>query len=278
MTKRLRDDSPMLTAAALFGAELARAMQERGITNLGLRTAARIGSTAAVSEWRHGRNMPGIETAQRLADALDWPRIATIVRDARTGRCRQCGTPIIVDAGRPRLYCTVTCRVIARALRDGAKPDGTARARTMLLDEVLRPGPARKQVIGRAVTMIEEARAVEIAQSEVLPVYRTAVGAFCRSCSGDLCRDAACPLRPVSPLDLSTDDREAVRATPTVRQPWSPQRLEIVQAANARRWARPGERERAARENRARLAAMTAEERAEHGRRISAGRRKERVA
>lgn len=278
MTKRLRDDSPMLTAAALFGAELVRAMTERHIGNKGLRDAADIGSTNALNEYRHGRNLPGIEKAQRIADALAWPKLATIVREARSGACATCGDPIIIDAGRPRLYCTVACRDIAKATRAGSHPDGTAQARSMLLGEVLRPGPARKQVIGRAVTMIEEARAVEIAQSEVLPVYRTAVGAFCRSCSGDLCRDAACPLRPVSPLDLSTDDREAVRATPTVRQPWSPQRLEIVQAANARRWARPGERERAARENRARLAAMTAEERAEHGRRISAGRRKERVA
>lgn len=46
MTQRLSDTSPVRVHAARFGAELSRAMAERGVSNKVLRRAAAIGSTS----------------------------------------------------------------------------------------------------------------------------------------------------------------------------------------------------------------------------------------
>ena len=274
MTERLLGGSPMRAHAARFGAELARAMHERGVSNRRLRLAARIGSTSNVSEWRNGHNMPGIDAAQRMADALAWPRLAEIAREARTRPCSRCGQAMVVDAGRPRRYCSAACRDLAAAMRSGGRPDGTAEARAMLLGEVLRTGPARKQVIGRAVTIIEGSRAAEIANAGAVVALREAVAAMCRGCVvDDLCRTPECPLRPVSPLPLSTDDREADRATPSPGR-WADPRAREGQSARLRaRWAEPGAREALSERSRARWAAMSPEERSAVGRRIRAGRR-----
>lgn len=271
MTQRLTEGSPARAHAARFGAELSRAMAERGISNKVLRTAARIGSTSNVSEWRNGHNLPGIEAAQRMADALRWPRLVEIVRDARTRPCAGCQRPILADAGRPRRYCTPGCRDIANA---GGPVDGTEQARQLLLGEVLRTGPARKQVIGKAVTLITDARPAELAALAVLSGYRDAVADMCNGCVLDaICRTPDCALRPVSPLRLSTDDREADTARPALP-----------------RWEQPGQREAHSEHMRQRHAAgvmgdprarttaawasLTPEQRAERGRRISEGRRK----
>lgn len=264
----------MRAHAARFGAELTRAMHERGVGNRRLRAAARIGSTSNVSEWRNGRNMPGIDAAQRLADALRWPRLIAIVMEARTRPCAHCGASIVADAGHPRRYCGAPCRDLAAVVRaTGGRPDASAEARALLLGEVLRTGPARKQVIGRAVTMIEEGRAAEVANAAAVVALRGAVAAMCRACvADDLCRTPGCPLRPVSPLPLSTDGREAVTALPA--EPWAdhPGRMEAHQAWLRERWARPGAREAMASASAARWAAMTPAERSDMGRRIRTGR------
>lgn len=271
MTARLLDDSPVRAQAAIFGAELARAMAKRGISNKQLRLAARIGSTSNVSEWRNGHNLPGIEAAQRMADALQWPRLVQIVRDARTRPCASCSTPILVDAGRPRRYCTPGCRDIANS---GGTPGGVEQARSMLLGEVLRSGPARKQVIGRAVTLIEESLPAERAALVVLSTTREAVAAMCHGCViDDICRTPDCPLRPVSPLDLSTDDREADTARPATPRWEQPGQREAHSAMMRRRHA-DGVMGDARGRSTAMWASMTPEQRAERGRRISEGRRK----
>jgi ferredoxin len=273
MTMRLTDGSPARAHAARFGAELARAMAERGISNKVLRQAARIGSTSNVSEWRNGHNLPGIDAAQRMADALRWPRLVEIVRDARTRACAGCGRPILADAGRPRRYCSPGCRTITNA---GGAPDGTERARSMLLGEVLRTGPARKQVIGRAVTLIEEARPAELAAAGILAGYRDAVADMCRACViDDLCRTPECPLRAVSPIPLSTDDREAEVARPPAGRWADPKQREAhSEVMRLRHAARPELAIATSVRTRSTWDAMTPEQRAERGRRISEARRR----
>lgn len=277
MTQRLGDTSPVRVHAARFGAELSRAMAERGVSNKVLRQAAAIGSTSNVSEWRNGHNLPGIDAAQRMADALAWPRLVEIVRAARTRPCAGCGRAIIADAGRPRRYCSPGCRTIANA---GGSPDGTEQGRSMLLGEVLRSGPARKQVIGRAVTILEESRPAELAAASVLDGYRDAVEAMCRSCViDDLCRTPECPLRAVSPLQLSTDEREADVARPAVPRWQQPgQREAHAEQMRQRHAARPDLAQATRERTRAAWDALTPEQRSERGRRISEGRRRERVA
>lgn len=268
---------PARAHAARFGAELARAMAERGISNKVLRQAAGIGSTSNVSEWRNGHNLPGIDAATRMADALRWPRLLDIVREARTRPCTSCGRPMIVDAGRPRRYCSPGCRDITNT---GGPADGTEQARTLLLGEVLRSGPARKQVIGRAVTILEEARPAERVALAVLRTHQDAIADMCHGCVvDDLCRTPECPLRAVSPLPLSTDEREAVTARPAPSRWDQPgQREAHSEQMRRRHAARPELAAATSARTAAAWDAMTPEQRAERGRAISVAKRKGRAA
>lgn len=60
--------------------------------------------TSSVAVWRNGDNLPRTDTAQRLADTLNWPKLLTIAREGRTGHCERCGEPFINEGGSPKRF------------------------------------------------------------------------------------------------------------------------------------------------------------------------------
>lgn len=216
MTVRLSPDSPRRAAAERFSVILRDAMKRHGIGQVPL--AQQTGCAAsAVAAWRNGHNLPRLETAMRLAAALGEDRLVTVVRDARSAPCETCGKLFLNEGGTPKRYCSVSCNKVAQAMRSGV----STRERAIVAERRTRR-------------------------------YVAAVDAFCRGCEPEgLCRDVDCALRPVSPLPLARSEEPRVL---TVVAPPGMQHDDAwrasVRAANAERWARPGERERASERSR----------------------------
>ena len=240
MTVRLSPDSPRRASAERFSVVLREAMKRHGIGQVPL--AQQTGcAPSAVAAWRNGHNLPRLETALRLSTALGDERLASIVRDARTGACEVCSRPFLNEGGKPQRYCSPDCLKVAGAMRSGSR----TRERAIVAERRTRR-------------------------------YTAAVDAYCAGCEPEgLCRDVECALRPVSPLPLAKEEQPRVLTVvaPPGMQHDAAWRAR-VREANAKRWGRVGERERASEANRARFAAMTPEERAEHARRVSEGRRR----
>ena len=237
MTVPLSPGSPRKMFALCFGAELNRAMKARGV---GVRSlSAQLGiAHSSIGAWRAGRNLPCLETAQRLASGLSAQRLLAIVLEARTGRCETCGRAFTNQGGVAKRYCDDRCRCQAEKVRHARGP-----------------APIRAVVAERR-----------------LREHTAAVEAMCAACEPDgLCVTPGCALRPVSPLPLARRRDDAPFVVPPPG-PWGDHeaKLASVRAANARRWSRDGERERHSEGMRARFA--TPEQRTEHGRRVSEGR------
>lgn len=168
MTYAIPATSPKAARAALFGAEMTRAMKAR---KAGTRTVAALTGSGrtAVMYWRTGRMLPRHETAVRLADALQWPRLREMAEAARRKTCVVDGVAFIDDSGSDnRRYCSEACHEVADKARKGRDT--------------------------RTVAAGAERRAERLA---------AAVAAMCRSCEPEgVCRTADCPLRDVSPLRL----------------------------------------------------------------------------
>lgn len=246
MTVPLSPTSPRRDAARRFGVELRKAMVKRQVGQHRLAAAAGVASSA-VANWKAGGNLPTLGTAIRLTESLDWPRLAEIVRDARRSACIQCGRTFLNEGGRPKLYCSAECRETGARRREG-KVAGRRDAIALLQSELLRVDPVRKQSVGKALTLLEADKSVE--RIDRLGMHRDAVAAMCSTCEPlGYCRTPDCPLRSVSPLPLLVTDKEG---DPVSKAPgaWAPENrehmLETIRIANGRRWARNGERERAA--------------------------------
>lgn len=272
MTVRLTDESPMRVHAARFGAQLVRAMDRRGVGQNVVREAAGV-SRASVVEFRHGRNLPTVPVARRLSEALGDPLLLTIVVTARTRHCSVCSKPFIQDTGRPRLYCSCPCRTVGAAR---GTPTGSTDGLNLLKQELLRVGPIRKQTVGKAITLIEDARAPEIAALQALAVSQGAVHEMCRTCEPEgYCRNVECPLREVSPLPLAGEDPDvSVASRPPGRWGTQERRDQWSEQMRQRHAERPEWAAGTAQRARDRWAAMTDEERAEFGQKVSAGRRR----
>lgn len=240
MTVPLSPDSPRRRAAIRFGTLLTETMAARGVGKKGL--ARQLGTSGGLLwQWAHGNNLPRLETALRLAEALGEPRLASIVREARTQQCETCGTDILNEGGTPVRFCGETCKAIRNQLRGGK--------------------PARERAV------VAERR---------LALYQESVATFCRGCEPDgLCRDAECALRPVSPLRLALKPApHVVSVAPDPPKVLSESHRAAIGAASARRWARPGEHERMAATVSERLRARTPEEVARWKRSIGDGQRR----
>lgn len=240
MTVPLSPESPRKRAAIRFGALLDATLKARGVGKKGL--ARQLGTSGGlIWQWCAGNNLPRLESALRLAEALGEPRLADIVREARTQRCETCGTDIINEGGTPVRFCSDSCRVVRNTMRSGT--------------------PSRERAV--------------VAERH-LSLHRDSVAAYCRGCEPEgLCRDAGCALRPVSPLRLAK--REAPTVLSVVPDP--PRVASDVQRrasseANTRRWAVPGAREAMSEQLRGRFASRTPEERQRWLDNISAGRRR----
>ena len=208
--------------AIRFGRELERAMRARRV---GRRPVARaIGaSETSVMYWRTGRILPRIVTAERLAEALEWPRLAKLASELRRKACLVCGTEFVDDSGSDnRLYCNLSCR--------------SAR--------------------GKATVGVDRRQRAALAERRLTASQR-AVAAYCAGCEpSGRCTTPECALRPVSPLPLFTERPEVGSLKPS---PHSGYRAPGLQAAlTTSVWARYSSEEREARIARAASASKLA--------------------
>jgi len=153
-----------------FAAQLRTAMTKRGATRPDLCRATGACSTL-VKRWIEGESYPDHPTVVLLADALDWPALVEASIAARTGECEACGGPAFTTrGGTPPRFCTARCR---RRVSDRRK-------------------------YGRKLTQDRKILRYRLEE------HVDAVRAYCDACTGaeHVCRDDACPLRPVSPLPL----------------------------------------------------------------------------
>lgn len=224
MTIELSPNSPRLPAARRFADELRRSMQlhKVGQRRLGALTGC---ASSAVAQWRMARNLPRLDTAIRLAECLSNDRLVEIVREARTENCQRCGAPFLNEGGAPKKYCNEECLRLAAKIRHALEPRTPLRTRLNVAKEDL------------AATVGELAN------------HKVSVLAMCRTCEpAGYCRTPACALRLVSPLPLSLGLKDVPLATPADGL-WGPEHrdaaLAAIREANARRWARPGQREQA---------------------------------
>lgn len=189
MTHTIRAESTKSDRAQRFATELTRAMARRGV---GTRPIAEAmgSSRTTIMYWRTGRILPRIETADRLAAALDAPILSTLARDLRRKSCSIDGVEFVDDSGSDnRVYCSASCQTVAEKRRKGVTTDKRA----------------------------------AVAERRLL-AHQRAVAAFCAACEPDgRCVNAECPLRSISPLPLfdSHIDIAPARAKPHngIREP-----------------------------------------------------------
>lgn len=153
--------------------ELRRAMSDRGVN--GKQLAAIVGVRATtVSGWLHGQ-VPLLRHSQAIADALCCPRLADVIREARTTPCPVCGRLRVHGSNMGR-YCGRRCQHTAEQRR-------------------------RRDVRGRQ----------DVLAQHRLKVFGDAIDELCRRwCEpAGLCRDATCPVQAagLSPLPLATGRR-----------------------------------------------------------------------
>jgi transcriptional regulator with XRE-family HTH domain len=243
MTVPLSPGSPRRVAAALFGVELRKAMKARGVGKGPLMAATDV-SQSTLGLYLRGDNLPTPRTADLLAQALRWPRLATIATEARSGQCASCGTAFVNAGGGPKRFCSSRCQQDALRGRLAAR-ERAHEGLTLLRAEMLRSGPLRRQAVGKALTLLDERP--DIVAERRLGEHMEAVAAFCRSCSPDGCRTPTCEMRSVSPMPL-VDDEPVVEAVKRPPGRWGqPGESERFAAEMRRRWQDP---ERAARQAR----------------------------
>lgn len=267
--KPLGPDSPRRVAASRFGAELRRAMLARNVGAKRLSAAIKTG-TSAVAVWRKGDNLPRTDTAQRLAEALDWPKLLVIARDGRRGVCERCGSIFVNEGGAPKRFCSEECRTVDTALR--IPPPGRVLAETVR-DELARvegtTAAVRRKALAGALEQYvrsDSKRVMRIERSERrLTVVQAAVAGYCGACEpSGVCRAPECELRPVSPLPLALRPDKTGDTIKPAEGAWGPThgaaQLARIREANAERWSRPGERERQSERTSAMHASRTPEE------------------
>lgn len=282
MTVKLSATSSRGIFAQRFGAELTKAMRTRKVSNL--RLAEATGATrSAIANWKVAGNLPRTDTALRLAEALDWPKLVEIAREGRSRPCERCGRSVVNEGGGQKRYCTTACRDVDQQLRRPTAGSALADVVEAELERISRTtGAASRKTLKSALAAYRTSDAKRVARVDKLTAHlagvQAAVDAMCAGCEPlGLCRDTACALRAVSPLPLASEVDAGV-----IRQPdgaWSPrfreQTLVRIADGNARRWARDGERERQSEQSRAWHAARTPDEKTDFRNRVSAGRRRQ---
>lgn len=244
MTVPLQPGSPRRVAAGLFGVELRKAMDARRVGRQPLMKATGV-SQSTLGLYLRGDNLPTPRTAERLAESLRWPRLAAIAREGRTGRCAACGTTFVNAGGGPKRYCSTRC--LQDHARGRVERFGKAHEAVSLLKaEMLRAGPVRRQLVGKALTLLDERP--DIVAERRLVEHMDAVAAFCRSCSGDECRTPECEMRAISPLPLAmTDEPDPEVVTPPPGRWGHPEQHEQWSRHMRAAWQDPEHRSRAQR-------------------------------
>lgn len=232
MTHTIPPDSPRARHAIAFGLELQKACAARDVSLKELERTLTVGHTT-LWNYRFGRSLPKLAVATSLAIALDWPKLRDLVVKARTRTCRRdgCGVTFVNDVGsEAKKYCSVMCGRVAVNIKQAE-----TRARSAGQTGSFQTRRAHIQRLRAAVRFADD-------RSRLLT---DAIAEMCLGCEPEgLCRTAGCPLRDFSPLPLA-GRRDVVPSTTfeTRRRSWTPERKDNQRDANARRWARPGERE-----------------------------------
>jgi len=134
-------------------------------------------SLPTLLSWMYGARFPMLDNATQLASVLDEPGLVNLVRVHRTRPCLNCGAPVVKDKPKSNgsRYCSALCLKVHNKTWKGNEDKKAARF---------------------------EHLASEL--KVVVNAHRTAITSFCRGCEPEgLCRNAKCPLRPVSPLPLA---------------------------------------------------------------------------
>lgn len=181
MSEYLGPDHPRKAAAVKFGKELSRAIAASGATKQDLaRTTGH--REALIWAWTKGNHLPRIESAQKLASALNAPKLVQICVEGRKTNCVECGKVLVQASGPMKRYCSSRCQNIQFKLRNAK---GTPRERVV---------SAERQ----------------------LAIYSNAVHEMCFTCEPEgMCRDDGCSLRVVSPLPVMVYESDSEMVQPT---------------------------------------------------------------
>src|SRR5438270_8733955 len=65
--------------------------------------------------WLHGRALPRLDRAIHLSEVLDWPLLAKLALEGRTGTCQRpgCSRTFVTEGGKSRMYCSPRCYTLA---------------------------------------------------------------------------------------------------------------------------------------------------------------------
>lgn len=242
--------TPKAVAAARFGAELRRAIDARHTSIKALERTTGIDDNT-IDSYLHGYNLPRTEKAAVLAETLRWPRLLSMIVEARTGACQRPGCVLTFrnDNGRPQLYCSTACQRQAQALRTAS-----TRAR-----QAGQTGDPR-----RRYQEVAQLRSAVRIGDERIAVLMEAVAAFCAGCEPQgVCHESACALRTASPLPL--DEGHDSGHPETVAAARARLQAPAIRAkrseAMRRVWADPEYHERTAAATREAIARRTPEQR-----------------
>lgn len=204
----LTPGSSRFAHAQVFAKELRTAMLKRRMRPFHIYKAAGGGYSALMFDcWISGRSLPRLDRALRLSEALDWPRLAEIVRTARTGTCERpgCGRTFISESGKTRKYCSARCRQLVHDY-------------DLRFTHATRKKISSDDLEHRALAFIAEDNVMR----DELQEHRLAIASMCDACEPEgYCRTPDCPLRTISPLPLKRAqiiDRRAAKAS---RNRWS---------------------------------------------------------
>jgi DNA-binding XRE family transcriptional regulator len=116
-------------------------MRERAVKAPELARAVGV-TRNSVYSYTSGATVPGIDVAQRIADALIAPTLVELARNAKRRKCQTCQRSFFVHKG-PRKFCTDACLRVAtkggrrilpdprqdaiRAMCLGCEPEGVCR-------------------------------------------------------------------------------------------------------------------------------------------------------
>jgi hypothetical protein len=196
-------DTRRLEYAKRFGAQLQRAMNARKMRPFHLFKKAGGGfSHFQFDAWLHGRALPRLDRAIKLAEVLDWPALVEITREGRTGTCQRpgCGKTYITETGKSRMYCSPRCYRLVH-------------------EYDLSFAHAQRRKLGSEEAVLHAQAAEGRARLEELEELRRSVAGMCKECEPEgYCRTAACPLRIVSPLPLARAHVES-RENRRLKQP-----------------------------------------------------------
>lgn len=184
----LSTESRRLEYAKRFGAQLQRAMTARKMRPFHIFKRAGGGfSHYSFNAWLHGRSLPRLDRAIKLAEVLDWPQLAQIAREGRTGTCQRpgCNRTFITETGKSRMYCSPRCYKLVH-------------------EYDLSFSHAKRKKLGSEAAVLHQQAAEGRAVVKELGELRRSVAAMCHECEPEgYCRTPACPLRVVSPLPLA---------------------------------------------------------------------------